>query len=183
MLGIIKKNFLLKVFALLSVLLSIISFYLKYNFSTNFILSMISVVLLIVVAAIDFQEKEVDWRILIIGVFSGLALHIVNHGIGWSILYSIVVGAIIPFILVYVSRETWMGWGDVLIASWVGLILGYPLVLIAIVFSFFAGALYGIIDLKNSRNETLAFGPYLLVGCLYASLIGEKVINWYLNVL
>jgi leader peptidase (prepilin peptidase)/N-methyltransferase len=71
------------------------------------------------------------------------------------------------FLLVFVSRETWMGWGDVWIGAWAGALLGIELVQLFITLSFSLGALVGLTLLyrkqKNLKSE-VPFAPYLLLG-------------------
>jgi leader peptidase (prepilin peptidase)/N-methyltransferase len=88
-------------------------------------------------------------------------------------LFSILWGSLISggffFLLVFISRETWMGWGDVWIGAWAGALLGIELVQLFITLSFSLGALVGLTLLyrkqKNLKSE-VPFAPYLLIGAL-----------------
>jgi prepilin signal peptidase PulO-like enzyme (type II secretory pathway) len=72
-------------------------------------------------------------------------------------------------LLVVVSRERWMGWGDVEIAALMGFLLGFPDILLALLLAFVIGAIYGIILIclkgKKLKSE-IPFGPFLVIGTL-----------------
>ena len=87
-------------------------------------------------------------------------------------------------ILVLVSKEKWMGSGDIGIGFLMGLILGWPNIIVGLLFSFFLGALVGIALMvlrKKGLKSEIAFGPFLVLGTFFALFLGEKIITWYLN--
>lgn len=72
-------------------------------------------------------------------------------------------------ILVLISKEKWLGWGDVKLVTLMGLILGWPNILLALLISFVAGAFCGIILIglkKKTIKSQIPFGPFLSVGTL-----------------
>lgn len=86
--------------------------------------------------------------------------------------------------LVLVSKETWMGWGDVEIVFLMGLILGWPQILVALFFSFFLGALVGLILIflkKKSFKSQIPFGPFLVTGTFFSIFFGQIFLDFYLN--
>ena len=79
-------------------------------------------------------------------------------------------GAFLFFwILVAVSKETWMGMGDAYLAILVGLIAGFPGTLWTLTFSFGAGALIGIALVafgKKGMKSQVPFAPFMTLGLL-----------------
>lgn len=80
------------------------------------------------------------------------------------------------FILVSFSRETWMGWGDVWLGVWGGMLVGLPLIQIFITLSFTLGAMVGLTLMyrnKKTLKTEIPFAPYIIVGgfiilfCMY----------------
>lgn len=81
-------------------------------------------------------------------------------------------------VLVVLSRETWMGWGDVWLGIWGGMLVGLALAQVFITLSFTLGALVGL-TLMYTRGKTLKteipFAPYILgagfiiFGCMYVA--------------
>lgn len=68
--------------------------------------------------------------------------------------------------LVYCSKETWMGKGDIWLAAVLGLMVGVELLLFALTLSFFLGALVGIGLLafaSKGWKSQIAFAPFLII--------------------
>jgi len=93
-------------------------------------------------------------------------------------------GAMFFLIIVLVSRESWMGMGDVKLAILMGLLLGFPNILVSLFFAFLIGAIIGIgliILKKKTLKSEVPFGPFLILGAYIALFFGDKIVNWYLN--
>ena len=79
-----------------------------------------------------------------------------------------------------------MGFGDAKMAFFMGLLLGFPKILISLFFAFFIGGIIGIILLlskKKKLKSEVPFGPFLTVGTFIAMFFGENLLNWYLKFL
>ena len=94
-------------------------------------------------------------------------------------------GAALFFLLiVLVSRGRWMGVGDIKLAFFMGLFLGWPNILVALFLAFLVGAVIGAILMllkKKTLKSEIPFGPFLVAGTFLALFLGEKLIHWYLN--
>lgn len=90
------------------------------------------------------------------------------------------------FIIVLISNGKWMGMGDVKLAVFMGLVLGWPNILAALFLAFLAGAfvcLILIILSKKSLKSEVPFAPFLTASTLITIFWGEALINWYFNLL
>jgi leader peptidase (prepilin peptidase)/N-methyltransferase len=81
----------------------------------------------------------------------------------------------LPFYLLYkLSHEKWLGEGDVWLAAWMGLFLGFPKVFWAmycgLIFGGFVSLLVVLLKLKKMR-DTISLGPFLLIGTLISVFI------------
>ena len=86
--------------------------------------------------------------------------------------------------LVLISKEKWMGLGDVKFAFFMGLLLGWPNISVALFLSFSIGAIIGlglIIFGKKGWKSEIPFGPFLVSGTFLAMFFGGNIVNWYLN--
>jgi len=86
--------------------------------------------------------------------------------------------------IVLISRGKWMGIGDIKLAFLMGLLLGFPNILVALFLAFFSGAIIGIgliISGKKSLKSEVPFGPFLVGGTLVALFWGRTIIEWYLH--
>lgn len=71
-----------------------------------------------------------------------------------------------------------MGFGDVKLAFFMGLILGFPKIVIALFTAFLTGALMGVILILLKKKKTkskIAFGPFLVLGTIIAIFWGDVV--------
>lgn len=99
------------------------------------------------------------------------------------LLGSIIAGGFF-LILVLVSREKWMGWGDVKLVFFIGALMGWPEVLVGLMLSFVSGAIVGILLImfkKKGMKSEVPFGTFLCLGTLITMLWGNIIIDWYLN--
>jgi leader peptidase (prepilin peptidase)/N-methyltransferase len=89
-------------------------------------------------------------------------------------------------VIVLISQGKWMGIGDIKLAFLMGLILGFPNILVALFLAFFIGAIIGIgliLASKKTLKSEVPFGPFLVTGTFLALFWGEVLVNWYLNLL
>lgn len=95
------------------------------------------------------------------------------------------IGASAFFLLfVLISRGQWMGLGDVKLAFFMGLFLGWPNIFVALFLAFFLGAIIGIgliIYGKKTMKSEVPFGPFLVTGTLLAFFFGEILIAKYFS--
>jgi len=79
-----------------------------------------------------------------------------------------------------------MGGGDVKLAFLMGLILGWPVILISLFLSFIIGSIIGIFLIligKKKMGSKIPFGPFLIIGTFTGLFWGKEIIKWYLNLL
>jgi len=90
-------------------------------------------------------------------------------------------GAAAFFLLIVLfSKGKWMGIGDVKLAFFMGLFLGFPNILIALFLAFLVGAIIGLglIALgKKTLKSEVPFGPFLVIGTFIALFWGDKLIK------
>lgn len=88
--------------------------------------------------------------------------------------------------IVLISRGKWMGLGDVKLAFLMGLLLGFPNILVALFLAFSIGAIIGtglIIKGRKTLKSEVPFGPFLVIGTFLALFWGERIMKWYLSLL
>ncbi len=102
-----------------------------------------------------------------------------------NLIWGVIIGGGFFASLVLISSEKWMGWGDVKLGVFLGIALGYPLILVTIFSSFIIGTLYSLalIVLKmKTRKDIIPFGPFLVLGAFVAIFLGKYILNWYLGI-
>ena len=101
-----------------------------------------------------------------------------------DIIYS-PVGAFAFFAAIFfVSKGKWLGFGDVKLVFFMGLLLGWPGILVALFAAFMLGGIMGlglIATGKKNMKSQVPFGPVLVVGTFAALFWGEEIVRWYLG--
>jgi leader peptidase (prepilin peptidase)/N-methyltransferase len=89
-------------------------------------------------------------------------------------------------LLVLVSKEKWMGQGDIKLGALMGLLLGYPNVFVGLFLAFVLGALVSLVLIalkKKTLKSQIPFGPFLITAIFVTIFYGEAILNWYLGIL
>ena len=87
--------------------------------------------------------------------------------------------------LVWLTKGRGMGWGDVKLGFLIGLVNGFPYGFEAIFFGFVLGALYSLVLILSKRKtmkDTIAFGPFLIMGSVLVLLYGVRIFDWYTSI-
>ncbi len=109
-------------------------------------------------------------------------------GVLESSVYSGVLGAFVAFMLFFlmvaVSKEKWMGMGDAYLVILLGLILGWPQILLGLMLAFSIGAIFGIVMIvakKKKMGSQIPFAPFLVLGSFLALFWYDWIISWYMG--
>jgi prepilin signal peptidase PulO-like enzyme (type II secretory pathway) len=109
-------------------------------------------------------------------------------GILESVVYSGTLGAVVAFAfffaLVAISKEKWMGIGDAYLVILLGLILGWPNIMLALMLAFSFGAIFGIIMIivkQKKMSSQIPFAPFLVLGTFIAMFWYSAITDWYFS--
>jgi leader peptidase (prepilin peptidase)/N-methyltransferase len=140
---------------------------------------------LIAVAFIDYDHMIIPAKIVLPGAAIGLAASVAMHPDRWWVyLAASAGGAFFFFAIAMLWPGGGMGGGDVMMALFMGAVLGRN-VLVALFVAFFVGSMVGLylmIVKKRSRKAKVPFGPFLAVGAVLALFLGETILNGYLSI-
>lgn len=92
------------------------------------------------------------------------------------------IAAIFFALIILVTKGKGMGGGDVKLAAAMGLIFGWPDILLIVILSFVIGSLFGIaaIALKREKLKSLVpFGPFLFVSSILVFFFGNEILRFY----
>ncbi|OHA07208.1 MAG: hypothetical protein A2934_03400 [Candidatus Sungbacteria bacterium RIFCSPLOWO2_01_FULL_47_10] len=138
------------------------------------------------------------WGFGIWNLFVNWKLEIGNYF--YDILASVAILALFGGIWFF-SKGTAMGFGDVKLAPAIALFLGFQKGVLAVLFSFWIGAVVGIFlimitrfsnipksDFGNggrrfSLKSEIPFGPFLALGGMISLLWGNELLTWYFNLI
>jgi len=86
--------------------------------------------------------------------------------------------------LILLTKGRGMGGGDVKLGFLIGLFNGFPGNILAVFLGFLLGSIYSVVLMsfgKKKMKDTIAFGPFLIIGSLVAFIWGELLVNWYIR--
>jgi prepilin signal peptidase PulO-like enzyme (type II secretory pathway) len=163
---------------------------------------------LLVMSLIDIRlgiiPDELNVFLVVLGIFFGIFvtgyLGLANHSLidFYSALFGLqenfwfnriaaaVFAAAFFGFLILVTRGRGMGMGDLKLAIPLGLLFGWPDVLLVIAFANVVGAIVGLIAIsfgKKSMKSTLPFGPFLAVGAALTFFFAYQSFQWYFSIL
>jgi prepilin signal peptidase PulO-like enzyme (type II secretory pathway) len=91
-------------------------------------------------------------------------------------------------IVFYASRGTWLGGGDVKLAAFMGIVLGWQLGFLALMLAAWIGTAVVLVralqnGLRLDRRQQIPFGPLLIIGTYLSLFYGQVMIDWYQSTL
>lgn len=128
---------------------------------------------LLVIFVADLKYQIIPDSMVVLGLLGSLL-----QGVALQSWASAVGSSLFFLLLSIITRGRGMGLGDAKLAFLLGLILGFPKIVIALYAAFLTGAGVGVILIltgKKKLKSKIAFGPFLIVGTVVAILWGEKI--------
>lgn len=160
--------------------------YLKFGITVQFGALLILISLLIASSIIDYQLQIIPNKITYFGIILGLIFSLIFDYISIKLA---LLGLIIPagfLLLIALITKGGMGIGDVKFAAMIGTFIGPKLTLIGIFLGALIGSIIGLVLLllgQKTRKSKLPFGPLIALGSLVMIFGGQKIINWYLELI
>jgi len=98
----------------------------------------------------------------------------------FSLFIAALFSSLFLFFIYLITKGKGMGFGDVKLAFLMGLVLGFPKIIIAFYLAFLTGAFVGIILIlvkKAKFGQKIAFGPFLVLAIIINYLWGENIVR------
>ena len=167
--------------------------YWNFGLGVELGISLIYASLLTIIFIIDLENLLVLDKVIYPGMALALVFSFFWPGIrtfsffwpGLGVESSLAGGALglatmaLPFII----YRRGMGMGDIKLAALVGLMTGFPLVIMAILLSWISGGLVGAILLAfgiKKRKDPIPFATFLAASAMVTLLWGQVIWQWYL---
>lgn len=160
--------------------------YLKFGSGMALIKYLLVTALLLMVTFIDLEHYIIPNSLILAGLITGVIfLPLTREYTLAGALFGITFTAGFLLLLNIVSRGG-MGMGDVKFGAFIGIILGWPLSLLAVFLACLAAGLTGALLLtarRKSRKDPIPFGPFLSLGTFVAFMWGENIRRLYMYLL
>lgn len=173
--------------------------YLRFGFGVDFVVMCAVVTLLLIVTLIDLEHGLILNRVIYpaIVVLVLLApfwpalgvprLFLGDPGLLDSLLSSLAAGggAFLVFLAIALIYPQGMGGGDVKLAGLVGLLVGFPGVVLSLWIAVVAAGLMAIALMllgKKGRKDSIPFGPFLAASAIIPLLAGSEIVARYQSI-
>lgn len=157
--------------------------YLRFGLCLHTLFLCLTMSALLVAAFIDWDTHSVPDRLSVFIGLIGIAALLTDSSITW---WERLLGAVsisIPM-LILACLTNGFGGADIKLSAACGLVLGWQIMLVGILFSTLPAAVWGVSQLlaKRARPRTeIAFVPFLAIGLTTSAFLAEPLIAWYLS--
>ncbi|MEK7118915.1 MAG: prepilin peptidase [Patescibacteria group bacterium] len=137
---------------------------------------------LLVMFVADLKYQIIPDSMIIVGIIGVLGV----IGILWENILTGAGAAAFFLLLYFITRGRGMGLGDVKLAFLLGLLLGYPGIIVGLYAAFLTGAGVGVILMIAKRKtwkSRVAFGPFLILGAVITLVWKTQILAWWGNFL
>lgn len=151
---------------------------------------LVFIALLVALFGTDLETQRLPNALTLPGLLAGVAFSVwLPPGLVASLL-----GAALGAAILLAIRWLWrrlagvegMGLGDVKMLAMIGAFLGWQQVWLVLLLASVSGALVGLtltVSGRRSLQTRLPFGTFLAAAALAASLVGDRLIAWYVGLL
>lgn len=157
---------------------------LRFGLSIQLIKALLLISVLMVISIIDMEYYIIPNKLIVFVLFLGMIFVIFT---GEPTILSALIGfaATFSFLLVLaLASRGGMGGGDIKLAAVIGVCLGWPNGITAVLLGCLLAGLTGLLLILlqvKSRKDLIPFGPFLATGTLIMFYSGYEIISWYLN--
>ena len=158
--------------------------YWRYGLSIELAITLFYCCLFIVLLVIDLEHGLILNKVVYPGAAVALIIDVLAPQPG--IIYGAIGGGVglALFLIPALIYPRGIGWGDVKMAALIGLVTGFPLILVALLLAVIIGALVAglLLALKiKKRKEAIPFAPFLSLATIVTLLWGSNILSWYLG--
>lgn len=159
---------------------------------TLLVLWLFALVLLAALFVYDLRWMLLPNKLMFPLIGTGVLWAIVRYGFleglpplaaGEEVIYGLLSVAGIYACIYFVSKGEWIGFGDVKLGIFMGLVLGWQQGLLALVLANVIAlvvVLPGLLTKKLKKTARIPFGPFLILATIIAFLFGSYLLNWYM---
>jgi leader peptidase (prepilin peptidase) / N-methyltransferase len=165
--------------------------------SIHFWAQILFISFLIVIGAFDFNHylilDKVVFPALVLAVIWNILLDLISVP-PWSILHSYFLFGILGAVVVagffgfqyLISGGRWIGFGDVKLGLFIGMLLGVKPGIVMLILGYFLGAAVGVTLIvlgKKDMTSKMPFGVFLSTATIIVLLYGPQISNWYFKLI
>ncbi len=138
--------------------------------------------ILILVTVTDLEHRLILNAVILPAILLAVGAAFVTPGLSWKVA---LLGGAVGFVLAYVAAllaRGGLGGGDVTLSAFLGLIIGFPKILLSLLFGVFLGGLVAFLLLITRRvglKSMIPYGPFLTITGWIMLVWGDEIWNYY----
>lgn len=153
----------------------------EYGFSSELIISIIFISILIIVIVSDIEYMIILDEVLVFGSVITIILYLILYGVDGTVYH--VLDAALAFIAMYalkllgdfIFKKESLGGGDIKLMFFFGLVIGLPLSVVTIFVATFIAFPIALFILFSRRDNMIPFGPFLSMAAILILISGVKI--------
>jgi leader peptidase (prepilin peptidase)/N-methyltransferase len=168
-----------------------------FGLTLHSVLNCVYIAVLVVLMATDLEHRLIPNRIILPAILfalvAGLLADLTVHTMAWMTWKAVLLGGAVGLMFFAAAYglaaaiypgKIGLGMGDVTLATFIGLVVGFPSAIVAVVLGVLLGGLTSVLLLVTRRvtmRTAIPYGPFLILGGLIAMFWGPAIIRWYLR--
>lgn len=154
------------------------------NFFPELLRDWLVIVFLIIIFVYDLKWRLILDRVVLPAIAIVFIFNLLL-GANWlNLVLAAAVGGGFFALQFLLSRGRWIGGGDLRVGALLGVLLGWPAVILAIFLAYIAGAIVSVILIivkGRKLASEIPFAVFLAPAALFTLWFGERIISWYLG--
>jgi leader peptidase (prepilin peptidase)/N-methyltransferase len=125
---------------------------------------------------------------LVLGAVFGPALPALQNWHWWNVFAGALVGFVTLRVLIWVGvalfGEGALGEGDMTLATYVGAVVGFPIIVESLILTVVMGGIGAVLVLiarRGSLKSAMPYGPYIALGGSVCMLWSAAILQWYIS--
>ncbi len=176
--------------------LFVISLIINFQFSNNFQFPISSLLFLfkywlVIAVMIIIFIYDLRWYLILdkITLPASVLFFILNIFLGFywqNLLISGIIGGGFFLLQFLISKGKWIGGGDIRMGFLMGVILGWPQIILALFLAYILGSIIGsglLLFGRKKWGSEIPFGTFLAAATIVTVFWGDRIINWYLDLI
>ncbi len=159
----------------------------QYGVTASLLVYMVYAAILIIIFVFDLKYYLILDTVTIPAMVVSFILSAVVLRIDVvSLLLGALIGGGFFLLQFYISRGTWIGGGDIRLGAVMGLMLGFPNIIVALFIAYLLGSFVGIgliVGGAKKWKSQVPFGTFLSAATVLTFVIGQWVVEYYQSLL
>jgi len=163
----------------------------RFGLTWRAALSCVYIAILVLVTATDLEHRIIPHRFILPALLLALAASFLADWMTWK---AALLGGAVGLVFfsaaygvaaVLYPGKIALGLGDVTLATFIGLAVGFPSAMVALMSGVLMGGLFSALLLLTRRvtlRTAIPYGPFLALGGLIAMFWGSAITHWWMGI-